>query len=573
MLSLLLFAASAGLRLRGADGECTSGSTRPACLCDRCLGLTTDQRKYVTRTADWVACLDQPSFAVGAEEATGPVGSRCAPETVGRLATVDYVPVIVGSACVPAVQAQFMAGVEGAGEMAGFAVAFEAPTGERACHGQNVFKVVMRVQPLPNDSGPDLELTMVIGEREYVADGLYFVDMRSLGPAPTTHNVNVTVVPIFAHCQHTGAAYDHALEMSGCAKSTAPPVAATIMPWGAAAAVSSPLPRCGRTSLADEGGLWVTAASCNTVVGGAPICRPGEPSPALALQHTNNMDQVFVPPRCRYQLFDVDAVIACLKGKKVLVVGDSTVHGIWTEMQLVVANSTDYSEMVGICQRLGNGMKTVRGSHGIDYYPNHIPFRYGLSHFRSQFERAENTFLQYDFILFGSLAHDISYTKGFACGHTNLTADCLEQLRGSWRLKPLLEYRKNVRLTAEWFLRLRAKKPSLSIMWILATHSMPPMNEVEIGNDLAIYPQERNNLFKAGNDVARSIMKQAGFDVLDAEKLSSMGRSSWWSNGIHFHFCHSALSNALLSPAARKRNFSGGVGRMIAHAYLGAVCP
>jgi len=125
-----------------------------------------------------------------------------------------------------------MAGVEGAGEMAGFAVAFEAPTGERACHGQNVFKVVMRVQPLPNDSGPDLELTMVIGEREYVADGLYFVDMRSLGPAPTTHNVNVTVVPIFAHCQHTGAAYDHALEMSGCAKSTAPPVAATIMPWG-----------------------------------------------------------------------------------------------------------------------------------------------------------------------------------------------------------------------------------------------------------------------------------------------------------------------------------------------------
>ena len=121
-------------------------------------------------------------------------------------------------------------GVEGAGEMAGFAVAFEAPTGERACHGQNVFKVVMRVQPLPNDSGPDLELTMVIGEREYVADGLYFVDMRSLGPAPTTHNVNVTVVPIFAHCQHTGAAYDHALEMSGCAKSTAPPVAALPLP-------------------------------------------------------------------------------------------------------------------------------------------------------------------------------------------------------------------------------------------------------------------------------------------------------------------------------------------------------
>ena len=115
MLSLLLFAASAGLRLRGADGECASGSPRPACLCDRCLGLTTDQRKYVTRTAEWVACLDEPIFAVGAEEASGPVGSRCAPETLGRLATVDYVPVIVGSACVPAVQAQFMAGVEGAG--------------------------------------------------------------------------------------------------------------------------------------------------------------------------------------------------------------------------------------------------------------------------------------------------------------------------------------------------------------------------------------------------------------------------------------------------------------------------
>lgn len=86
---------------------------------------------------------------------------------------------------------------------------------------------------------------------------------------------------------------------------------------------------------------------------------------------------------------------------------------------------------------------------------------------------------------------------------------------------------------------------------------------------MAIYPQERNNLFKAGNDVARSIMTQAGFDVLDAEKLSSMGRSSWWSDSIHFHFCHNALS----SPAARKRNFSGGLGRMIAHAYLGAVCP
>jgi hypothetical protein len=67
-------------------------------------------------------------------------------------------------------------------------------------------------------------------------------------------------------------------------------------------------------------------------------------------------------------------------------------------------------------------------------------------------------------------------------------------------------------------------------------------------------------------------MTQAGFDVLDAELLSSMGHRSWWSNDIHFHFCHNAPSppQHLLTS---NQNFSGGVGRMIAHAYLGTLCP
>jgi len=593
-LSFLLLVASAAL----ADGTCKPESVRPECRggaaaaapaalpatwtqlpndsCDRCLALATDQRKYVSRTSTFVACLDEPTFAVGSEEAAGPVAaaaaSRCAPETKDRLATAAFGPVLIGAACVPELQQRFMAGAEGAGETAGFAVAFEGPAGERACHGQHVFKVELRVESRPGDSGPRLELTKVVGEREYVADGLYFVDTRALGPAPTTRDVNVTVVPIFAHCQHTGAAYDRALEMSGCAKATAAPDAATIKARGPAAVVSSPLPRCARTALADEGGMWVSSPTCDAVVGGAPICRPGEPSPALALQHTKRMDKIFVPPRCRYRLFDADAVVACLAGKKVLVVGDSTVHGIYTEMQLIVANSTDPSKMLATCKAGGNNMVGVSGLHGIDFYPNHVPFRNGLTHFVSQFPKAEQKFLEYDHILFGSLAHDISYSKGFACGHTNFTERCKNELRGSWRLKPLLEYSKNVRLTAEWFLRLRALKPSLAITWILATHSQPRGEDVvELDKTLATYSQGRNNLVKAGNDVARTVMAQAGFDVLDAESLSSMGRRSWWSNNIHFHYCHNAQRPATSEDLIP--DFSGGLGRMIAHAYLGMLCP
>ena len=235
-----------------------------------------------------------------------------------------------------------------------------------------------------------------------------------------------------------------------------------------------------------------------------------------------------VPPRCRYRLFDADAVVACLAGKKVLVVGDSTVHGIYTEMQLIVGDAgrtptpgrgdaaaarivrgrggvaaarivrgraaasrrriahrwqiprtparcsrhakpggttwsasaaCTASTSIRITSRRRPGRRSVAGPPSDDPRRSDAAtprrhhrdpfferrFRNGLTHFVSQFPKAEQKFLEYDHILFGSLAHDISYSKGFACGHTNFTERCKNELRGSWRLKPLLEYSKNVR--------------------------------------------------------------------------------------------------------------------------------
>ena len=173
--------------------------------------------------------------------------------------------------------------------------------------------------------------------------------------------------------------------------------------------------------------------------------------------------------------------------------------------------------------------------------------------------------LAYDHVFFGSpVDHDLSYSFYFKCQTGSLDDACLAEMahweasgdaKNSWRVRPLRTYHRNLLTVARWFNDLRAAKPTLSIVFGLGSHPRPtPPGQ-------PMYPNQRFNLLASANALARAVMADAGVTVLDVYSITAQAPAAWYVDTAHYHYCIQS-----------DKNFSGGVSRMVANAYLGMIC-
>ena len=313
----------------------------------------------------------------------------------------------------------------------------------------------------------------------------------------------------------------------GCALATA--AVAVDTPANHAAAT---LPRCRGANP----GVFAAVSSCKDLVDGRAACT----GDVRQLNFDDSFKHVITPPACRYHVYSASDFASCRRGRSVLFVGDSIMHGFYQ----------DFGQMFGAFAPSRCRATDVRGGRDhswLHYEDIRMPFGKGLLNlFRKDFWKKVDPIARFDVVVLGSVMHDLALKT------------------------PFETYAANLRRVVAWIRQVRRKRASVRFIWLGGTKSALEPNCLFLAWD-----NQLPSLVKFANRIAEQIMRQAGIETFDIYSLMSSSEPSWYYGygaGRQVGHLAQCYGKPAINASARAVPFGGGLSKMLSQALASQVC-